>query len=353
MKNNKKINDPSFYNLANAIANILKKHNNGKKLSKKEFTKQQKYQVEKMQKIENNFKDYINSYKQSDKIYHKFLIFIKIEKGNILTARPFFREKSATFGQKISPAFKEDDTQKLKQFNINYKFMKFIKENWKGNFPARAEKMFKDHGELRQKIIENCMPLAINQAMKFYKSVPKDDSVTLMDMINASMAGLAIGVDKWVGPFRTVFRSVCLGRMKSNIMDLYNQTFLHYYPSDKKIIYKANLIKSKNKIEDNTLLLQALNEYLEESGDNRVLTEFQLESILNGTSYSPIEIPDSDNDNSTGLNVKVNNYDIYIDENSFIEEKVEKIDALKKVIKASSKLNIIEKKVLKLKGIDL
>ena len=90
----KKVNDPVFYNLANGIAKILKDNNNGKKLTRKEFTAQQKAQVERMMELEKNFKKNINSYKQSDKIYQKFLMYIKIERGNILTARPFFREDS-------------------------------------------------------------------------------------------------------------------------------------------------------------------------------------------------------------------------------------------------------------------
>ena len=259
----KKINDPVFYILANNIAKILEKNNGGKKLSKSEFTKKQKYQVEKMMELEESFRKVINSYKQSDKIYQKFLMHIKIERGNILTARPFFRENSKTFGAYISPAFKEDNIQEIKKFHINYKFMVFVIENWRGNLPKKAAAIWEEHQDIRQRIIENSMPLAINLAMKFFKAVPKSH-VTLMDMINASASGLSIGVDKWVGPFTTVFRSVCIGRMKSNIMEVYNQTFLHYYPSDKKIIYKANLLKSREKIKDPEILLEAINAYLKE-----------------------------------------------------------------------------------------
>ena len=47
-----KVNDPVFYNLANGIAKILKENNNGKKLNKKQFTIQQKEQVERMMELE-------------------------------------------------------------------------------------------------------------------------------------------------------------------------------------------------------------------------------------------------------------------------------------------------------------
>ena len=340
----KKVNDPVFYNLSNNIANILKENNGGKKLNKKEFTAKQKAQVERMMELEENFRKCINNYKQSDKIYQKFLMHIKINRGNILTARPYFRENSKTFGTYISPAFKEDDIQRIKDFHINYKFMKFVVENWRGNLPVKALKAWNEHQHVRQKIIENSMPLAINEAMKFYKAVPQSH-LTLMDMINASSSGLCIGVDKWVGPFSTVFRSVCIGRMKSNIMELYNQTSLHYYPSDKKIIYKANLIKSREKIEDPEILLEGINQYLKENGDKRQLEMYELDDILNGASVKSVET-EIDNE---GFNV----YDTYVDEKSNVEKNVEKKDMLKNVLIQCEKLKIIERKIIRLKGVDL
>lgn len=340
----KKVNDPVFYNLANSIAKILKDNNNGKKLTRKEFTAQQKAQVERMMELEKNFKKNINSYKQSDKIYQKFLMYIKIERGNILTARPFFREDSKTFGTYISPAFKQDDIQKIKNFNINYKFMKFVIENWRGNLPAKALKAWNEHQYVRQKIIENSMPLAINEAMKFYKAVPKNH-LTLMDMINASMSGLCIGVDKWVGPFRTVFRSVCIGRMKSNIMELYNQTSLHYYPSDKKIIYKANLLKSREKIENSEILLDAINGYLKDNDDKRQLEMYELENLLNGSDMKSVETEIDEE----GFSV----YDTYFEEENIVESTLEKYDLLKNVLIQCKNLKMIERKIIKLKGVDL
>lgn len=340
----KKVNDPVFYNLANGIAKILKDNNNGKKLTRKQFTAQQKTQVERMMELEKNFKKNINSYKQSDKIYQKFLMYIKIERGNILTARPFFREDSKTFGTYISPAFKQDDIQKIKNFNINYKFMKFVIENWRGNLPAKALKAWNEHQYVRQKIIENSMPLAINEAMKFYKAVPKNH-LTLMDMINASMSGLCIGVDKWVGPFRTVFRSVCIGRMKSNIMELYNQTSLHYYPSDKKIIYKANLLKSREKIENSEILLDAINGYLKDNDDKRQLEMYELENLLNGSDMKSVETEIDEE----GFSV----YDTYFEEENIVESTLEKYDLLKNVLIQCKNLKMIERKIIKLKGVDL
>lgn len=343
MSRKKRVNDPVFYTLANDIARILE-HNGVNKISKKEYTRIQKAQVERMMELEEIFRKNINSYKQSDKVYQKFLMHIKITRGNILTARPFFRENSKTFGAVISPAFKEDDIDRIKGFHINYKFIVFVMENWKGNLPKKAQEVWDEHQVVRQKLIENSMPLAINMAMKFYKAVPRSH-VSLMDMINASASGLSIGVDKWVGPFRTVFRSVCIGRMKSNIMEIYNQTFLHYYPSDKKIIYKANLLKSREKIKDPTILLERINEYLAEAGDKRQLLPHELDDLLNGASMASVEtVVDEE-----GFTI----YDTFVDENSDVAKMVEKKDALNQTVLACKDLDMIEIKIIKLKGVSL
>jgi hypothetical protein len=344
MSRKSKINDPVFYTLANNIAKILKDNNLGKKISKRDFTKQQKEQVERMMELEQIFRQTICLYKQSDRIYQKFLIYIKIEKGNILSARPYFRENSKNFGLHISPAFKIDDTDSIKNFHINYKFMVFVLKNWRGALPKKAQEAWEEHQQVRLRIIENSMPLAINEAMKFFKATPRSH-VTLLDIINASISGLAAGVDKWAGPFSTVFRSVCIGRMKSNIMDIYNQTFLHYYPSDKKIIYKANLLKSRQGIQDPKLLTTLINEYLKDGGDQRELTQSELEQLLNGASMVSVEF---DSDDSEG-----NIYDTYVDETSYLEENAERTDTLTKVFAACETLTIIEKKIIKLKGVDL
>jgi hypothetical protein len=347
-----RINDPIFYNLANNIARLLKENNQGKKLSKSEFTKNQSYQVERMMELERMFKSTINIYKQSDQIYQKFLLHIKIEKGNILTARPYFREDSKTFGDKISPAFKEEDIQLIKKFDINYKFMQFVIENWKGNLPKKAEKIWEEHQFVRQKVVENSMPLAINMAMKFFKSTPRTH-VTLMDMVNASILGLCIATDKWVGPFSTVFRSVCIGRMKSNIMDVYNQTVLHYYPSDKKIIYKANLLKHREKIEDEKEVLEKINQYLNESGDKRKLEKHELEDLLNGTSIYSDSQPYSQGGAEDGDGDLPTIYDTYCDEQQNVENIAENNDIMKGILFACQKLSVIQRKIIKLKGVEL
>ena len=343
MSRKKKVNDPVFYDLANKVNKILKENDGGDCISKKEFTQIQKSQVEELMKLEKDFKKAILKYKQGDTIYKKFLMFIKIKEGNILKARPYFRERAVTFGKYISPAFKEDDVDRIKDFDINFKFIQFVIENWRGNLPEKAKEAYEKHGEIRRLLIENSMPLAINEAMKFFKGVPKSH-VNLMDLINSSVSGLASGVDKWVGPFRTVFRSQCIGRMVGNMMEIYNQTFLHFYPSDKKIIYKYNILRSRFKIEDENMILSIINEWLEKAGDNRVLTIYDLQDLVNSSS---IVSADSE---AEGTDVTI--YDSQPDNNDLMD-KVEDLDAMKQISSVSSVLSTMERKVIRMKGVDI
>ena len=128
-------------------------------------------------------------------------------------------------------------------------------------------------------------------------------------------------------------------------MDVYNQTFLHYYPSDKKIIYKSNLLKTRNKITDPEVLLEEINKYLKEGGDKRTFNPHELDDLLNGASVSSVEA-EIDDEGFTA-------YDTFVDENSDIAKNVEKADVLKKTLAACEGLDIIERKIIKLKGVEL
>jgi hypothetical protein len=341
-----KINDKDFYTLANSVAAMLNNKNNRKKLSKKQFTELQKYQVNRMLELECIFKESVVQFKQSSTVYQKFILFIKKEKGNILRARPYFRQSAKVFNKEISHLFKKNNYESLKKYNINSKFLKFVVKNWKGKLPKVAQEAKNEHAKIRQELIENSLPLAINEGMKFYKAVPNTPHITILDLINASIAGLCIGIDKWEGPFRPVFRSVCLSRMKGLIMEIYNQTSIHYYPSDKKILYKIKLLKSRQKDIKQDELIEKVSEYMKQIKDTRQMDEKELENLLSASNVYSIE---GDAFKEDGFNY----YEAFVDENSFIEEKTEKADLLKQTLASCQKLSIIQKKILKLKGVNI
>ncbi len=256
--------DQSFYQLAGEIAAaiIRNKDPNDVKLTS---TESQKKQVEELMDAERKFKDVILRYKQSTEIYKKFLQKICIQNRNILSARPYFRESATDFSKQVTPAIKMGNIDELKKSNINYQLIKFIKDNWLGPFPKRANELFLRVHNARTVLIENNLPLAVNRAKLFYRKTPKSH-LTLLDMIGISSLGLASAVDKWVGPYSTVFRSVIIGRAVGNLIASYSEAMLHFYPSDKRILYKANSIRGRQGIDDIDELARAINDAFEADG---------------------------------------------------------------------------------------
>ena len=134
------------------------------------------------------------------------------------------------------------------------------------------------------------MPLAINRAKLFYKKTPRSH-LTLLDFIDICTYGLISGVDKFVGDYTKVWRSVCIGRMVGYMIEEYSKTFLRMYPADKKILYRANALKYRMKIESIDDLTQVVNESFEKDKvegkkvPKLPISEVHIRTLLNGCHY--------------------------------------------------------------------
>lgn len=316
----------------------------------------QRVQVEKLMKLETFFRKRIIEKAQSREVYKKFILLVAVKNKNILSARPYFREKSKTFSGFITPAIKSADIKTLKTFHINFNLIKFIRDNWIGEFPADCETLYNKIVEARKRLIENNMPLAINRAKLFYRKVPKNH-LSLMDMIGISAMGLVSGVDKWVGEYTRVFNGVCIGRMTGNMIDSYSETTIHFYPSDRSILYRANSLKYRLDIQDITLLAEAINKSYIEDRKNGVktpkekITADELSSLMSASSVLSTDVSyeaeGSDGATSTMLDIST---DQMVDSS---EDAVIQNDLLTKMFAAIKELPIIQQKVLRLKGIKL
>lgn len=331
--------DDSFYRLASEVTRALERNKDG--------TIQQE-QVEELLDAERKFKTTVLAYRQSTEVYKKFLQKVCITNKNILSARPYFRETAVTFSRKITPAIKADDIETLKTFDINYQFIKFIRESWLGPFPKRAEQLFQRVHRARTILIENNMPLAINRAKLFYRKVPKSH-LNLMDMIEICAMGLAAGIDKWCGKYSPVFRSVCIGRMVGNMIDSYSETTLHFYPSDKRILYKANSIRGRQGITDIAELTAAVNaSFAQDELDGKTIpkkniTVSELAALMSAA--STVSADATVNDEGFGV------YQFTPDESPNIEETLIERETIGQVLGLARGLSVIERKVLRLKGL--
>lgn len=333
--------DDSFYRLAENVDSIIKSNKD---------RSTQKIQVNSLLKYENLFKKEICKYVQSDEIYKQFVIFIIADKGNILSARPYFREKSKVFNKYISPALKIADIKTLKKYSINYEMVKFIVKNWIGPLPARARQYLEKVEYYRKTLVELNLPLAINRAKLFYRKVPRNN-ISLLDMINLCVQGLCTGIDKWSGPYSTVFRSVCIGRMTANLIDAYSQTSVHFVPEDAKILYRANSIRFRQQIEDMDILAKEINKTLEEDEKGgkkaKKITGDDLRRLLSAASplsATPVYEEEEDNGHSSL-------FDLTPYSETTQEDTVSNNEIITKSYLAIKKMDLVIIKLLKLKGV--
>jgi DNA-directed RNA polymerase specialized sigma subunit len=333
--------DDSFYRLAGEVTRALERNKDG--------TIQQE-QFEELLDAEKKFKETVLKYRQATAVYEKFLQKVCIQNKNILSARPYFRETAVIFSKKITPAIKASDIATLKTFDINYQFIKFIKNAWLGPFPKRAEQLFQRVHLARTRLIENNMPLAINRAKLFYRKTPKSH-LTLMDFIGICSMGLAAGIDKWCGKYSPVFRSVCIGRMVGNMIDSYSETMLHFYPSDKRILYKAHTIRGRQGIDEIGELTEAVNKaFIADEAEGKTVPKTDLEkgelhALMNAA--STVSADATVNDEGYGV------YQYTEDPNQNIEETYAEKESTEEMLWLAKGLPLIHRKILRLKGIKI
>lgn len=308
----------------------------------------QKDDLENLIKAEKHFIETLKKSERSQKVFSDFIHFIRLENGNILSARPYLRESSKSFSKYVTPHLKIPNPDALADRNFNILFAKWVKERWRGSFPRDLEAAYQEIETIRTRLIEDNMPLAINQAKIFFRKVPLS-SVEFNDMIGWCAAGLASGIDKWArDEWDKVFRTVCLGRMKGNLIDAYSKTMIHFYPQDQRILYKANALRFRLKIEDFDELAAAVNKSFKEDAKEGVkpigmeITGSQLMLLMSASSHVGAETSATTDETYTVYNTTP-------DEES-LEDTIVHNDLMNKTKKATKALPIIQRKIVRLKG---
>lgn len=334
-----------YQDLATAV-NDSRKARGINKLTKAQFSALQEKLVNALLAKEEEFKRLIFTFPEGNEAYYKFLDEITVVNKNILTAKPYFREVAKTFYKGITPAIKTKDIQALQDFHINYRFIKFIMDHWDCKVPTTVEKLFNEVCHLRSEVIENNIPLALNRSMRFFRKV-KRHHMGLMDMINISIMGLTSGVDKWVGPYRRVFLSVCIGRMTGDLIKNASETAIYFYPSDRRVIYHANLLKSREGVLDLDRLVDRL--LADPDLKDLKLTRNGIISLLSATSVVSADGPSNVEEGEEDFNV----YSYTPSEVMGPEEKVTNQNSHAALLSSYDGLSVMERKVLRLKGIKI
>lgn len=210
-----------------------------------QLLERQKNQVERLVGLESEFKATLIQHAWGPSVYRDFITFICDERKNILAARPYFRERQEVFTAQISKALKKRADKALYRFHFNYQFILFVMKARPWGKKSKLVQLAKQISDTRTELVEMNMPLAISRARIFWSRTPKAQ-LSFMDLIQISCEGLMSAVDKFCLPYSKVFRSVAIGRMVGNFIEQYSETQLHFYPIDKRKIYRANKFSGKH-----------------------------------------------------------------------------------------------------------
>lgn len=204
------------------------------------FIARQKTQVERLDKLEEDFRRALIKHPWGPNVFKEFVSFIRDQRRNILDARPYYRERQEKFTNEISVSLHKRHHIGLYKYHFNYGFVLFALEAKKWPRGSKVATLGREIERARTELIEMNAPLAIAQATKFFKKTPRSH-MTRMDLIQVAMEGLSSGVDKYVCPYNNnVYRHTLIGRIKGNLIEAYSETMIHFYPSDKRKLYNAN-----------------------------------------------------------------------------------------------------------------
>lgn len=344
-------NDSHFRQFALSLERAIQKYGD---LSERTLLDRQRRQVEALVGLEKEFRKTLIRHRYGPLVYKRFVKHIVEEKRNILAARPFFRERQQVFTSQISKALQDRSDKTLYKFHGNYQFIMFAMAQYKWDPRCRLVKIAEDIGRLRTELVEMNLPLAISRARIFWSRTPKSH-LSYMDLVQISCEGLISAVDKFCLPFSRVFRAVMIGRSVGNLIENYSQTEIHFYPPDKRKIYRANKIMRKygngiGQVIDFEKMAKEINKDLNLPHPTN---EYEIASLISAASCVSADSP--------GIGVMGSDYDsdsspvnrFAAPESVRPDVQVENHDLLVCLEQAIRQLSIMDQKLLRLKGVEL
>jgi RNA polymerase sigma factor (sigma-70 family) len=321
-----------------------------KDLDDENRTDRQKRQLENLVKLEKDFRKALIDDPKGEAVFSDFITFICDIRRNILDARPYFRERQTVFTKRISPALKSRNPSRLHGFNYNYGFIIFVMKSRKWGKRHPLTKLFKEIHKARNELIEQNMPLAISRAHIFFRSTPTAH-LSYLDMIQIAAEGLMSGIDKFCLPYSKKFRHTAIGRMIGNFIENYSQTALHFFPIDKRKIYRANKElrhKDRENIDFEALAVQVNYNLAKEYQTNAA----ELADLLAASKTISLNVPSSFGGDSQPEG-EMNELQDFQPASAEWQPDIQVEDAnLKKtLILAINQLPMLERKVLYLKGL--
>jgi DNA-directed RNA polymerase specialized sigma subunit len=329
-------------------------------LSEEDVTTRQKRQIETLVGLEVDFRKALQSHPAGRKTYDAFAHYICQERRNILAARPFFRERQGVFMDHISGALKAGDGRGLYPFGINYQFVRWVVGSRAWPKGSRILKLARDIDKVRTELVEMNMPLALSRTKIFWgrtratssmggEVLPGGSHIDYMDLVQIAAEGLISGIDKFCLPYSPVFRSVAIGRMVGNFIEQFSETLIHFYPGDKRKIYRARKLIGKLDSFDINQMVDEINKGM----DKKYWTNPS--EIANLMSASACESADAESHASTeGDEESIRRLDTFCSDPEQQPDRLVETAELRHVISSAvAHLSLFEQKFLRLRGVGL
>lgn len=349
MTSRRRVDDDHFRKFAANLRLAIAKY---EAVPEGELMKLQKKQVETLVALEKEFRRTLIKHPWGPGVYRAFIKHISEQKTGILSARPYFRERQTVFTNQIGKALKNRQEKALYRFHFNYEFILFVMAQcrWKENpFAQKIVKLEKQIRDLRWQLVEMNMPLAINRARIFWSRTPKSH-LGYMDLIQITAMGLMSGIDKFVLPYSQAFRHTAIGRMVGNLIEQYSETLIHFYPVDKRKIYRANKILSKfGEMVDWEKVSEEVNKDVEPAHRTNASEIADLIAAASTVSSdSPAQGGDPEGEEESGT-LPLDTFQA--DESTHPDVRVETQEALGVMSQAIPQLPLTERKVLRMRGV--
>lgn len=344
--------DPTYKNFCDNLEVVLAKHEESYEPDD-DLLFRQRAQLRNLIALEADFRDSLIKHHLGRGIYKDFIEYIISTKRNILSARPYFRERQTVFSAHISKALQQRNEKALYRFKFNWMFIQWALSARKWPQNSRIVSLAKKISKQRNDILEQNIPFAISQARIFWNSTPRSH-LSYMDIVQVQCQALLLAIDKFSPPDEKglsekeclakykVFRAVAIGIMARDRVNQYSETLIHFYPPDRLKMYQANKIRRVSGDLSPDDLAAQVTERLKSSEVSTTGPELQ-SLMAAGSTVSADYIADPDGENIL---------DVYPDEFADNPEEMAKKSQLLSMLESGmSTLTMKEKKILRLKGV--
>lgn len=317
--------------------------------SEEDLTRLQNQQIDELVRLETEFRHTLIKHPWGPSVYRSFITYICEERRNILAARPFFRERQKIFTDQISKVLKAKAEKSLYKFRFNYEFVLFVlsARRWHQNRAgSKIVVLAQRIRDLRTEIVEMNLPLAISRARIFWSRTPKSH-LSYMDLVQITAMGLMNAIDKFVLPYSPAFRAMAIGRMIGNLIEQYSETLVHFYPVDKRKIYRANKLSSR--FGDNyEELAKAVNDGVEPQHRTDAA---EIADLMAASSTVSSDTPTVSQDSEEEEPHMIRGF--RADESTHPDVRYEQAEALAVLGKGVQELALVERKLLRMRGVSL